>query len=323
MSDGAPSDESTPTPDAGTQSWPQRIDDGVYRVECALVTLAGVLMTATVSLDILHRAFISEESKLAEKLLALFGLVGVSNDEGNYAFFRDYIAPFCLCLVTFLGGWAISAAGRRYHKRPRSTRSGVIYGVAAIVLGYALVTFVKTASSNTVCTTLLLMGCVAWFINGVRRKARLDATLAVITGGLGAYVCQFLPQDYIWSQELSLILLAWVAFIGGSMATRAGRHIQVDALSRVLPKKLQPWSRAMGLTITCLFTAYLTYLAYEHVFGPMGDYNSGELRPATRMPAWTIILSAVVAFGLMTIRFGAKAYDAFRNPKTAERELVH
>ncbi len=323
MSDGAPSEESTPAADAAPKTWPRRIDDGVYRIECALVTLAGVLMTATVSLDILHRAFVTEESKLAEKLLALCGLVGVSNDEGNYAFFRDYIAPLCLCLVAFLGGWAVNAAGRRHKNLEQSTKAGVTYGVIAVALGYGLVTFVKTASSQNVCTTLLLLGCAAWFIDGSRRNARLDAVLAVITGGLGAYVCRFLPQDYIWSQELSLILLAWVAFIGGSMATRAGRHIQVDALSRVLPKKLQPWSRALGLTITCLFTAYLTYLAYEHVFGPMGDYNSGELRPATRMPAWTIILSAVVAFGLMTIRFGAQAYEAFRSPKVADRELVH
>lgn len=323
MSEAAPSEDGTPTTDAGPKNWPQRIDDSVYRVECALVTLAGVLMTATVSLDILHRAFISEESKLAEKLLSISGLLGVSKTDGNYAFFRDYIAPFCLCLVVFLGGWAISAAGRRYKNLERSVKMGVIYGIVTVVLSYGLVTFIKSATSQTVCMTLLLLGCAAWFIDGLRRKARLDAVLAVIVGGLGAYVCQFLPQDYIWSQELSLILLAWVAFIGASMATRAERHIQVDALSRVLPKKLQPWSRAMGLLLTSLFTAYLTYLAYEHVFGPMGDYNSGELRPATRMPAWTIILSAVVAFGLMTIRFGAKAYDAFRNPKTADRELVH
>ena len=55
----------------------------------------------------------------------------------------------------------------------------------------------------------------------------------------------------------------------------------------------------------------------------MGDYNSGELRPSTRMPAWTIILSAVVAFGLMTVRFGAQTCAAFRNPQVPERELGH
>jgi len=319
----APSEETRPPAEAGPKNWPQRIDDGVYRIECALVTLAGVVMTATVALDILHRAFITEESKLAEKLLAGLSLLGVSNDEGNYAFFRDYVAPLCLCVVTFLGGWAISVAARRHHKRAPSLKLGLVYGLVAVGLAYALVTFVRTASSQTVCMTLLLLGCLGWFVDGVRRRARLDAALAVIMGGLGAYVCQFLPQDYIWSQEISLILLAWVAFIGGSMATRAGRHIQVDALSRLLPKKLRPWNRAIGLLVTCVFTAYLTYLAYNHVFGPMGDYHSGELRPATRMPAWTIILSAVVAFGLMTVRFGAQTYHAFRNPQMPEGKLGH
>ena len=107
------------------------------------------------------------------------------------------------------------------------------------------------------------------------------------------------------------------------MATRAGRHIQVDALSKVVPNQLRPWTRAIGLTIATLFCAYLTYLAYIHVFGATGDFYGGEIRPATRLPAWVIILSAIVSFGLMTIRFGAMSVDAFMDRRPPSEELLH
>jgi TRAP-type C4-dicarboxylate transport system permease small subunit len=164
-------------------------------------------------------------------------------------------------------------------------------------------------------------------------QSRWDVILACLIGVGGWYGCAVLPPEtvtggmklgYVWSQELSLILLAWVAFIGASMATRAGRHIQVDALSKILPASLRPWTRALGLLVSALFCAYLTYLAYEHLFSkPAGDYWTGEIRPATRLPAWIIILSALVSFGLMTARFGALCVDAFIDRKIPEQEVVH
>ena len=108
------------------------------------------------------------------------------------------------------------------------------------------------------------------------------------------------------------------------MATRASRHIQVDALSKVLPGGAQPWARAIGLLVSTLFCAYLTFLAYEHIFSkPAGDFWTGEIRPATRLPAWIIILSALVSFGLMTLRFAALSIDAFVDRRLPEREISH
>ncbi|MEE2787717.1 MAG: hypothetical protein VX589_10290, partial [Myxococcota bacterium] len=82
--------------------------------------------------------------------------------------------------------------------------------------------------------------------------------------------------------------------------------------------------RAIGLGVSALFCAYLTALAYVHLFGqPAGDYWTGEVRPATKLPAWIIILSALVSFGLMTLRFSVFCLDAFMNRRDSERELIH
>jgi TRAP-type C4-dicarboxylate transport system permease small subunit len=316
-------DDAPPPSRRGVAGLVGALDAGVYRVEGALVTIISLVMTFTVFLDIVFRAFATGESQLAAKLVTVMGWFGASDPQSMYPTLRDYVTPAVLVITTFFTGWAVFVATRRRQRRPRPVHLGVAAGALAVGGAWAFTRFVVQVPSKWVCASLLLAGCLAYLVVSARRKAWLGVGIAAVVGGVGAWFCQYLPPQYIWSQELSLILLAWLAFLGASMATRAGKHIQVDALSRIIPKALQPWSRALGLAATMLFCAYITYLSYEHVFGPRGDYGSGEIRPATRIPAWTIIMAALVSFGLMTLRFLGLALDALIHPRAPEREISH
>lgn len=301
----------------------QLIDDGVYRVERTFVTLAALLMTATVTLDIIYRSFATQESQLAKKLQTFLGWFGAEKSQSQYETLRDVASPAILIILTFVTGWAIFSAARTRREKTTSAGLGMGVGALSVVLGYAFVQFVVKVPSKWVCAILLLVGCAGYIVYAVRQGDWAGVVLTGVIAALGAWGCTTLPQQYIWSQELSLILLAWMAFLGGSMATRAERHITVDALGRLIPKALRPYSRALGLLATAIFCMYMTYLAYEHVFGPGGDFELGEKRPSTRIPAWTIILSVLVAFILMSVRFLAKAIDGFVHPKVPEQELTH
>ncbi|MEE2789501.1 MAG: TRAP transporter small permease subunit, partial [Myxococcota bacterium] len=277
----------------GVRSALQKLDQGVFNTEKALVALASLIMTATVSLDIIQRAFARPESKLGEKLLALCALFGTDDSASNQALFADYVSPFILSLVTIFAGWAAYGAFRRQRGLESSKRGGLIAGGLGLIVTYGLVQVILTCPSRWVCFGLLVAGALAWCrgsmsLLGARRVgvimglAVTAALLPALTGiGLlgalsflvlfgwcvhtdvrlwspvlavtivwaGWYGCAQLPTDivtggmqlgYVWSQELALILLAWVAFIGASMATRAGRHIQVDALSKILPARVRP-----------------------------------------------------------------------------------
>lgn len=316
-------DDAPPPSRRGVAGLVGALDAGVYRVEGALVTIISLVMTFTVFLDIVFRAFATGESQLAAKLVTVLGWFGASDPQSMYPTLRDVVTPAVLVVTTFFTGWAVFVATRRRQRRPRPVPHGVAAGALAVGGAWAFTRFVVQVPSKWVCASLLLAGCVAYLVVSARRKAWLGVAIAGVVGGVGAWFCQYLPPQYIWSQELSLILLAWLAFLGASMATRAGKHIQVDALGRVIPKALQPWTRALGLMATMLFCAYITYLSYEHVFGPRGDYGSGEIRPATRIPAWTIIMAALVSFGLMTLRFLGLTLDALIHPRAPERELSH
>lgn len=317
------SQQATDPPRSGVARAVAAVDDAVFTVEKALVTIAALVMTTTVFLDIVYRSFASDESQLARKLTTVAGWFGAAGDEGTYEALRDYATPVILAALAFLGGWAVFVASRRRQDRPRPLPLGLLSGLACLAACYGFVEFVVRVDSRWVCTALLLAGSAGYLFDSVRRREPVGMVLAVVIGAAGSWVCRLLPPQYIWSQELSLILLAWVAFIGGSMATRLDKHISVDALSRAIPQQLRPWTRALCLLVTTVFSAYITVLAYEQVFGPKGDYNSGEVRPATQLPAWTIIFSVVVAFALMTVRFFARTVDAFVHPRVVVREPGH
>jgi TRAP-type C4-dicarboxylate transport system permease small subunit len=299
------------------------VDEAVYRTEVALVTIAALVMTITVSLAILHRSFESSDSLLANKLLVFFGLFGVDNTPENQAALAAWATPLILCVIIYFVSRSSFSASAARQGRTANKRNAMFAGMAGIFIAYVLLQLILHVPSRWVCTVLVLVGCLTWLIQATRNGRRFDVVLAILLAYGGYQACATLRPGYSWAQELSLILLAWMAFLGASMATRSRRHIQVDALSKLIPHRFRPWSRAFGLTISTLFCAYLTYLAYRHVFGANGDFYGGELRPATRLPAWVIILSALVSFGLMTLRFGAMSIDAYLRPRMPDEEVVH
>ncbi|MEZ4470051.1 MAG: hypothetical protein R3F60_04430 [bacterium] len=124
---GVPGEATSPAP-TGVARVAGLLDDAVLRVEQAFVTLAALVMTATVTLDIIFRAFATEESTLARKLLTLLSVVGVERSDANYAILRDYGTPSILALLAFLCGWAAFAAGRRRKEQPASLPLGLLWG---------------------------------------------------------------------------------------------------------------------------------------------------------------------------------------------------
>lgn len=297
------------------------IDEAVFRVEKTLVTTAAVVMTVTVSLDILHRFVVSDESVVANLLLGIFGL-SLEEPTSLSTMITDWIAPLVTLLGVFAAGCGLSLATENSSQGDESRKRMWGWGVAAVLLTIATTWMIQEASSKTVCVGLVVIGAGGAGVRALKRGAVAQSLLLAILGGGGVWAALQVRQDYIWSQELSLILLSWMAFLGGSMATRLQKHISVDALSKLIPSALAPWARALGLLVTTAFCVYVSALSFEHVFDTeFGDFYSGEIRPSTGMPSWTITLPVLLAFVLMTVRFGAASIDAFINPRVIERGI--
>jgi len=297
----------------------RRLDAMIFELEKVIVTISAVAMVTTVSLDILFRALKGLQSRPLIDLFSLFGLIAPLPDiplERN-------LLSFCLFLLFSYGfGWGVYRSAHRGEEG--ASREAHKAGAFSLALLITVCVVVRYVPSWFVCGSLSAVTgvAVAWLQWG--RGLKSHAGLSLAGGVLGAWLCRSLPQDYIWSQELSLILLSWLAFVGGSMATYQHKHIEISALSKLIPASLSPWVRPLSLMATGLFSLYVCALLTESAFGATGSYISGEVRPATQIPTWIILLSGVFAFGMIALRSIGYSVAGLLDPSSlAEKEAVH
>ena len=102
-----------------------------------------------------------------------------------------------------------------------------------------------------------------------------------------------------WSDVLVRYLVVWVAFVGAAIATREGKHITIDLLSRWLPGTGTLAIQAMANFISTIICSLLTVAAARFIWfeAQMGSTTFLNL------PVWVPELIMPVAFGLMTLRF--------------------
>lgn len=138
-----------------------------------------------------------------------------------------------------------------------------------------------------------------------------DVLLVLLFGGmLGLAVLQILLRNLFdmgltWSDPLLRVGVLWLAMLGAMAATRDNNHIHIDVLSRFLPAKAADWTRratdlATGLICALLAWHSARFVAYE--------WQDGMLLFAT-VPAWACELVLPISFGVMAVRFLARAFS--------------
>lgn len=109
-----------------------------------------------------------------------------------------------------------------------------------------------------------------------------------------------------WGDALVRNLVLWVGFIGATMATKEGKHINLDVVSRWIGGGWLWLVQAVVHLFSIFVCAVLTYAALLFV---INEARSGAVT-FLRVPVWVPELVIPLTFGLMTLRFGlASARD--------------
>jgi TRAP-type C4-dicarboxylate transport system permease small subunit len=99
-------------------------------------------------------------------------------------------------------------------------------------------------------------------------------------------------------------LVLWIGFIGATLATKEGKHINIDVISRWLP----PMGKNVVTLVTHLFSflvcCALTYATLKFV------RNEAQMGQKTFLdiPAWIPEMILPITFSLMTFRFGLRSF---------------
>ncbi len=108
-----------------------------------------------------------------------------------------------------------------------------------------------------------------------------------------------------WSGPFVRLLVLWLTFLGASLLTKEGKHIKIDLLSTLLPKKWLP-TRELILASACVVISAIMvkvcidYISMEMEFGGTIFLN---------LPSWISQLILPAGFAFLLFRFLIRAID--------------
>ncbi len=85
--------------------------------------------------------------------------------------------------------------------------------------------------------------------------------LAIMIGSIGLSVfCRYvLHMPLSWTEEVVLLCMVWVVFLGASIATKHKEHIVIDILLTVFPRKLARALETLALSVVMALLALLVW----------------------------------------------------------------
>lgn len=106
-----------------------------------------------------------------------------------------------------------------------------------------------------------------------------------------------------WGDPVVRYMVLWVGFIGASIATKEGRHINIDVFSRFVPGLGNILIQGIGYSFSSFVCGILTFAALKFI------RNEAQIGGITFLgiPAWVPGLIIPSALGIMTMRFGLRS----------------
>ena len=87
----------------------------------------------------------------------------------------------------------------------------------------------------------------------------LAMTLLILGQVFWRYV---LEAPFVWSEELSLLLMTWITFLGGALLLMRNEHLGIDIFVDRMPPLASKLSLLLGRGLVLIFCLCLTYGAW-------------------------------------------------------------
>ena len=129
----------------------------------------------------------------------------------------------------------------------------------------------------------------------------------------------FFSTGLFWGDPLVRYLVLWVGFTGAALATREGKHINIDLLSRWFSGKAGLYLQIISHLASTVVCGLLAFAALKFVYyeAQMGDTAFLEI------PTWVLQLIIPVTFIVMTLRFFLSLFKALSNLMRPDFNLEH
>ena len=114
-----------------------------------------------------------------------------------------------------------------------------------------------------------------------------------------------------WGDVVLRNLVLWIGFIGATLATREGKHINIDVISRSLPPAVRTLVEFGIHLFSFLICGLLTYASLKFI------KNEAEMGTTTLLgiPVWILEIILPITFGLMAFRFALRSMKGISSMK--------
>lgn len=130
-------------------------------------------------------------------------------------------------------------------------------------------------------------------------------TVMIILSFLQVLLRNFFDQSLLWADIFLRNLVLWVGFLGASLATREGKHINIDLFTRFLTGR---W-RALAQLVTQLSAALICIVLADAGWTFVMDEKLYQTKIFAEIPAWYFQIIIPLGFILMAFRFLLLALD--------------
>ena len=124
-------------------------------------------------------------------------------------------------------------------------------------------------------------------------------TMMILMAFFQIVLRNFFDTGISWGDSLVRYLVVWVGFIGAAIATKEGKHINIDVVSRWLARAKRNYIRLISHFFSVFICGLLTVAAINFILfeAQMGG------TVFFKVPVWIPEFIIPVTFGLMTLRY--------------------
>lgn len=108
-----------------------------------------------------------------------------------------------------------------------------------------------------------------------------------------------------WTEELSRYIFIFVVYISSSLAIKQRKHVRVEIIDTILPKKFQ---RPLTIFLDILWGVFTFAIAIDSIQITRENFSSGMVSPAFGIPMGWIYMMIPVTFFVMGIRIVQQIY---------------
>ncbi len=132
-------------------------------------------------------------------------------------------------------------------------------------------------------------------------------TLLILLAFSQIVLRNFFSTGIAWGDSLVRYLVVWVGFVGAAIATKEGKHITIDVLSRWVTGAGSGAIRIISHLSSAAICGLLTWAGIKFIWfeAQMGGTAFFKL------PVWVPELIIPVTFGLMTLRYTLRLINEF------------